>query len=76
MANYPTFRKKKFYDKKETLKDLDPDNLFDSINDEESEEVDNGPGRDVELDDHESHFRGVRYSKGLYNWGEFNPESE
>ena len=38
MANYPTFRRKKFYDKKETLKDLDPDNLFDSINDEESEE--------------------------------------
>ncbi len=76
MAKYPSFRKKKFYDKKETLKDLDPDNLFDSINDEESEEVDEGPGRDAELDDQENHFRGVQYSKGLYNWGEFNPESE
>ena len=76
MAKYPTFRKKKFYDKKETLKDLDPNNFFDSINDEESEEVDNGPNRDAELDDHDNHFRGVRYSEGLCNWGEFNPESE
>ena len=76
MANYPTFRKKRFYDKREPCKKISPENLFDSINEEESEEIDLGPQRDAILDEIECSIKGVLDSEGLYNWVQTDPEGE
>jgi len=69
---YPHSRKthKNFQDKPTKPKDNDPDNLFDSINEEESEEVDLGSENDIEHDEEQTSNRGTRPSKGLYNWGD------
>jgi len=72
---YPNHRKsKKFRDKPSKPKDIDPNNLFDPINDEESEEVDTGSAGDAEHDEEHHLTRGVRPSDGFDNWGQEEEE--
>tara|TARA_Y100000310_G_scaffold93161_1_gene90723 strand:+ start:951 stop:1175 length:225 start_codon:yes stop_codon:yes gene_type:complete len=69
---YPSYRKthKKFRDQPTKRREADPHNLFDPINDEESEEVDSGSAGDAEHDEKHHFARGVRPSDGFHNWGE------
>jgi hypothetical protein len=69
---YPSYRKthKKFRNQPTKRRETDPHNLFDPINDEESEEVDSGSAGDAEHDEEHHLARGVRPSDGFHNWGE------
>ena len=67
---YPRHRtiKPKYRDNPTKPKVTDPNNLFDSINDEESEEIDIGSNGDAELDENHYLTKGVRPSDGFDNW--------